>query len=140
MIISMSIIGPILAASNFVDSITAMGTVVGLITDVLDGPELIRPEASAQMNGTDISLKNVTFQYNDEKKVLNGVDLEIPAGTVTALVGPSGSGKSTISKLIAGFWDVDGGEITIGGRNIKELSQSDIANAIAYVAQDNYHF
>lgn len=47
--------------------------------------ELIRPEASAQMNGTDISLKNVTFQYNDEKKVLNGVDLEIPAGTVTAL-------------------------------------------------------
>ena len=73
------------------------------------------------MNGTDISLKNVTFQYNDEKKVLNGVDLEIPAGTVTALVGPSGSGKSTISKLIAGFWDVDGGEITIGGRNIKEL-------------------
>ena len=140
MIISMSIIGPILAASNFVDSITAMGTVVGLITDVLDGPELIRPEASAQMNGTDISLKNVTFQYNDEKKVLNGVDLEIPAGTVTALVGPSGSGKSTISKLIAGFWDVDGGEITIGGRNIKELSQSDIANAIAYVAQDNYLF
>lgn len=140
MIISMSIIGPILAASNFVDSIAAMGTVVGLITDVLDGPELIRPEASAQMNGTDISLKNVTFQYNDEKKVLNGVDLEIPAGTVTALVGPSGSGKSTISKLIAGFWDVDGGEITIGGRNVKELSQSDIANAIAYVAQDNYLF
>ena len=61
-------------------------------------------------------------------------------GTVTALVEPSGSSKSTISKLIAGFWDVDGGEITIGGRNIKELSQSDIANAIAYVAQDNYLF
>ena len=140
MIISMSIIGPILAASNFVDSIAAMGTVVGLITQVLDGPELIRPEKSAQMDGTDISLNNVTFQYNEEKEVLKGIDLDIPAGTVTALVGPSGSGKSTISKLIAGFWDVDGGEITIGGRNIKELSQSDIANAIAYVAQDNYLF
>ena len=140
MIISMSIIGPILAASNFVDSIAAMGTVVGLIAQVLDGPELIRPEKSAQMDGTDISLNNVTFQYNEEKEVLKGIDLEIPAGTVTALVGPSGSGKSTISKLIAGFWDVDGGEITIGGRNIKELSQSDIANAIAYVAQDNYLF
>lgn len=140
MIISMSIIGPILAASNFVDSIAAMGTVVGLITQVLDGPELIRPEKSAHMDGTDISLNNVTFQYNDEKEVLKGIDLEIPAGTVTALVGPSGSGKSTISKLIAGFWDVNGGEIIIGGRNIKELSQSDIANAIAYVAQDNYLF
>ncbi len=73
---------------------------------------------------------------NEEKEVLKGIDLDIPAGTVTALVEPSGSGKSTISKLIAGFWDVDGGEITIGGRNIKELSQSDIANAIAYVAQE----
>ena len=52
----------------------------------------------------------------------------------------SGSGKSTISKLIAGFWDVNGGEITIGGKNIKKLSQGDIANAIAYVAQDNYLF
>ena len=140
MIISMSIIGPILAASNFVDSIAAMGTVVGLITNVLDEPELVRPEVSARMNGTDIFLKNISFRYNDEKDVLKGVNLEIPAGTVTALVGPSGSGKSTISKLIAGFWDVADGEITIGGRNIKELSQSDIANTIAYVAQDNYLF
>lgn len=140
MIISMSIIGPILAASNFVDSIAAMGTVVGLIQEVLDAPELVRPETSAKMEGTDISLKNVTFGYNDEKEVLKGVDLEIPAGTVTALVGPSGSGKSTIAKLIAGFWDVKAGAITIGKRNIRELSQSDIANAIAYVAQDNYLF
>lgn len=140
MIISMSIIGPILAASNFVDSIAAMGTVVKLITDVLEGPELIRPAVSAGMSGTDISLNNVTFRYNAEKEVLKGVHLDIPAGTVTALVGPSGSGKSTIAKLIAGFWDVADGEITIGGRNIKELSQSDIANTIAYVAQDNYLF
>ena len=140
MIISMSIIGPILTASNFVDSIAAMGTVVGLITEVLDSPELIRPKESAKLNGTDITLENVSFQYDEEKQVLHSIDLEIPAGTVTALVGPSGSGKSTIAKLIAGFWDVNGGEITIGGKNIKELSQSDIANAIAYVAQDNYLF
>ena len=140
MIVSMSIIGPILAASNFVDSIAAMGTVVGLITEVLDGPELIRPETSAPMAGTDISLQNVTFRYEEDKDVLKGIDLEIPAGTVTAFVGPSGSGKSTIAKLIAGFWDVNGGEIRIGGRNIKELSQSDIADTIAYVAQDNYLF
>ena len=140
MIISMSIIGPILAASNFVDSIASMGTVVGLITEILDSPELIRPKNSTKLNDTDIALENVTFQYSEEKKVLHGVDLQIPAGTVTALVGPSGSGKSTIAKLIAGFWDVNGGKITIGGKNIKELSQSNIANLIAYVAQDNYLF
>ena len=140
MIISMSIIGPIIAASNFIDSIAAMGTVVNLINDVLEAPELIRPKESAKLNGTSIALKDVTFKYNEEKNILNGIDFEIPQGTVTALVGPSGSGKSTIAKLIAGFWDVNSGEITIGERNIKELSQSDIASTIAYVAQDNYLF
>lgn len=140
MIVSMSIIGPILAASNFVDSIAGMGTVIGLVTEILDEPELVRPTVSAPMDGTDIRLKQVAFQYHEGKEVLHGINLDIPQGTVTALVGPSGSGKSTISKLIAGFWDVAEGEITIGGQNLKNLSQSDIANTIAYVAQDNYLF
>ena len=140
MIISMSIIGPILAASNYVDSIAAMDTVANLITEVLDAPELIRPEKNAGMNGTDITLKNVRFSYKDDKEVLKGISLNIPAGSVTAFVGPSGSGKSTITRLIAGFWDVTDGEIYIGDKNIKELSQEEIANAIAYVAQDNYLF
>lgn len=140
MIVSMCIIGPILAASNFVDSIAAMGTVVQLITDILNAPELTRPKTLTQVIDTTIRLKDVTFQYNEEKEVLKGINLDILPGTVTAFVGPSGSGKSTIAKLIAGFWDVSSGEITIGGKNIKELSQSDISNAIAYVAQDNYLF
>ena len=140
MIISMSIIGPILAASNYVDSIAAMGTVANLITEVLDAPELIRPEKNAGMNGTDITLKDVRFGYKADTEVLKGISLHIPAGSVTAFVGPSGSGKSTITRLIAGFWDVTSGEIQIGDKNIKELSQEEIANAIAYVAQDNYLF
>ena len=140
MIISMSIIGPILAASNYVDSIAAMGTVANLITEVLEAPELIRPEKNAGVNGTDITLKNVRFSYKDDKEVLKGISLHIPAGSVTAIVGPSGSGKSTITRLIAGFWDVTSGEIRIGNKNIKELSQEEIANTIAYVAQDNYLF
>ena len=140
MIISMSIIGPILAASNYVDSIAAMSTVANLITEVLDAPELIRPEKNAGMNGTDITLKNVRFSYKADKEVLKGISLHIPSGSVTAFVGPSGSGKSTITRLIAGFWDVTSGEIQIGDKNIKELSQEEIANAIAYVAQDNYLF
>ena len=140
MIVSMSIIGPILNASNYLDSVAAMSTVVGLVTDILDAPELVRPEESAEMDGTDISLRDVHFSYAEGKEVLKGIDLEIPSGTVTAIVGPSGSGKSTITKLIAGFWDVASGEITIGGQNLKNLSQKDIADTIAYVSQDNYLF
>ena len=140
MIVSMSIIGPILTASNYLDSIAAMSTVVGLVTGILDAPELIRPEESARMDGSDIELRDVHFSYGNGKEVLKGIDLQIPSGSVTAIVGPSGSGKSTITKLIAGFWDVGSGEITIGGQNMKNLSQKDIADTIAYVSQDNYLF
>lgn len=73
---------------------------VGLITEVLDGPELIRPEVSAKMEGTDISLKNVTFQYNEEKEILKVINLDIPAGTVTAFVGPFRKRQTTIAKLM----------------------------------------
>ena len=140
MIVSMSIIGPILAVSNYLDNVAAMSTVVGLVTEVLDAPELVRPTESAPMNGTDIVLQDVHFGYKPDTEVLKGINLTIPAGSVTAFVGPSGSGKSTISKLIAGFWDVNQGAITIGGQNLKNLSQAAIADAIAYVSQDNYLF
>ena len=59
-----------------------------------------------------------TFEEKDE--VLHGIDLTMPAGSFTALVGPSGGGKSTVAKLISRFWDVTSGGITIGGVNIRE--------------------
>ena len=68
-------------------------------------------------------------------KVLKGVNLTINPGTVTALVGPSGSGKSTIAKLIAGFWDVTEGNITLGGKDIKEIPLDQLNQEIAYVSQ-----
>ena len=72
--------------------------------------------------------------------MLKGVNLTINPGTVTALVGPSGSGKSTIAKLIAGFWDVTEGNITLGGKDIKEIPLDQLNQEIAYVSQDNYLF
>ena len=68
------------------------------------------------------------------------MSLSIQPGTMTALVGPSGSGKSTVAKLIAGYWDVTSGSITLGGHELKEIPLSEIAAQISYVSQDNYLF
>ena len=88
-----------------------------------------------------VCLNQVSFSYgNQDEKVLKGVNLTINPGTVTALVGPSGSGKSTIAKLIAGFWDVTEGNITLGGKDIKEIPLDQLNQEIAYVSQDNYLF
>ena len=68
------------------------------------------------------------------------MSLTIPAGTMTAFVGPSGSGKSTIAKLIAGFWDVSAGTITLGGQDLKKIPLPQLYDQVAFVSQDNYLF
>ena len=138
-ILSLGIVGPLIAAMMFTDDIAKIGTIVGDIGAILDTPELKRPYENKPLNGTDIVLREVTFAYKDEQ-VLNGINLEIKAGTVLALVGPSGGGKSTVAKLIASFWDYAGGSITLGGADIKAIPAEQINDTIAYVSQDNYLF
>ena len=75
-----------------------------------------------------------------ELPVLQGVDLTVEKGDVVAILGPSGSGKSTVAKLIAGYWDVTSGSITLGGHELKDIPLSEIADQISYVSQDNYLF
>lgn len=140
-ILSLGLTGPIMAAMTFVDDLAVLGTNVGEISAILDAPELERPEAPVKIERLDIALKNVSFTYGKEdEEVLHSVDLEIRPGTVTALVGPSGSGKSTIAKLIAGFWDVTSGHITVGGIDVRKIPLKQWASQIAYVSQDNYLF
>jgi len=86
-----------------------------------------------------IEFKDVSFRYQDAE-VLNNVNLQIPSQSLTALVGPSGSGKTTLTRLIARFWDVEAGEILIGGCNIKEYSGDYLLDQIAIVFQDVYLF
>ncbi|MFV0413931.1 MAG: ABC transporter ATP-binding protein [Oscillospiraceae bacterium] len=82
-----------------------------------------------------IELNNVTFAYRDTP-VLQNVSMQVPQGQVTALVGPSGSGKSTVSRLIARFWDVNDGSITIGGENVREVDPERLMSYMSFVFQD----
>lgn len=72
--------------------------------------------------------------------MLHCVDLKLPEGSFTALVGPSGGGKSTVAKLIARFWDVTDGAITIGGVNVRDLPLSQLSEYVSFVTQDNFLF
>lgn len=81
------------------------------------------------------------FSYSQEgPEVLHGVDLSLPRGSFTALVGPSGGGKSTVAKLIARFWDVTEGCITVGGYDIRELTCDSLLSNISMVFQNVYLF
>ena len=140
-VLSLGLTGPLISAMTFVDELAVVGTNVGEISAILDAPELQRPEQEATLSGMAIHLDHVSFTYKAEDgEVLHDISLDIAPGTVTALVGPSGSGKSTIAKLIAGFWDVSGGSITLGGADLKDIPLEQLNRQIAYVSQDNYLF
>ena len=138
-ILSLGIIGPLVAAIFLTDDFSKIATITGEIAAVLEEPELDRPKAQKKLEGHDISLRDVHFAYKDVQ-VLNGVSLDIKTGMRTALVGPSGSGKSTIAKLIASYWDVSSGRITIGGIDVKTLPPEQVMDLIGYVSQDNFLF
>ncbi|ATW26938.1 ABC transporter ATP-binding protein [Candidatus Formimonas warabiya] len=139
MILALGIMAPLLSAMYYTDDIAKIGTIMDDIGLVLDEPEQIRPTSRASLKGTGIVLQEVSFGYGDTE-VLHGVNLRIPAGSVTALVGPSGGGKSTIAKLIASFWDVTAGSVSLGGVDVKNIPPTQLMDMIAYVAQDNYLF
>ena len=139
-ILSMGLIPPIIGCMKFTDDLAKVGMIIRQVTDILTAPELPRPETDAEVpQGGTVELRNVRFGYNDAE-VLHGIDLTFRVGTVNALVGPSGSGKSTIAKLIASFWDVSGGSITVGGVDIRKISTEHYHKLVAYVSQDNFLF
>ncbi|HFH8196919.1 TPA: ABC transporter ATP-binding protein [Streptococcus agalactiae] len=117
------------ACENAIDS-------VGFIDSMPDMKEgsIIEP-----IKNHNIAFKNVSFSY-DDRPILKNVSAEIKENTMTAIVGPSGSGKTTFCNLIARFWDVNSGEILIGGKNIKDYKIENLMNSISMVFQDVYLF
>lgn len=141
-ILSLSIVGPLMKATTFINEAKSMEYAVEAANELLNLPVLPDSGKIVSIPRNDIALKHVTFSYDgsEQNEVLHDVNLELPEGSFTALVGPSGGGKSTIARLIARFWDVTGGNITIGGKNIKELSIRQLSELVSFVTQDNFLF
>lgn len=87
----------------------------------------------------DIEVSDVTFGY-DDRRVLDGVSLSIPAGSSCAIVGPSGSGKTTLVRLIERFWDVDSGTVTLGGRDVRDYKVDSLLQNFSTVFQGVFLF
>jgi ATP-binding cassette subfamily B protein len=102
-------------------------------------PEIDENGKHITPNDYNIQFKNVDFSY-ENKKILKNVSFTIPEKTTTAIVGPSGSGKTTLCNLIARFWDVDSGSVSIGGENIKAYSLESLMDQISMVFQKVYLF
>ena len=117
------------ACENAIDS-------VGFIDSM---PDMKEGSITEPIKNHNIVFKDVSFSY-DDRPILKNVSAEIKENTMTAIVGPSGSGKTTFCNLIARFWDVNSGEILIGGKNIKEYKIENLMNSISMVFQDVYLF
>lgn len=139
-ILSLGIAEPLIAAMNFVDTIATVGTTVASVDELLSAEEQQHGDKEVRITGTDIELSHVSFGYHEDKNILRDVSLSIPAGSLAALVGPSGSGKSTIAKLIAGFWDVKDGTVSMGRVDEKKIPLKTLYDQVAFVSQDNYLF
>ncbi|MEI3084826.1 MAG: ABC transporter ATP-binding protein [Oscillospiraceae bacterium] len=106
--------------------------ILGLPAMDISGAEL-RPEQH------DLHAEDIHFSYG-EKPIINGITLDIPERTTTAIVGPSGGGKTTLCHLLSRFWDVDGGCVTLGGHDVREYDMDSLMRNFSFVLQNVYLF
>jgi ATP-binding cassette subfamily B protein len=100
-----------------------------------------KPGAAAlRIDGGSVSFDAIDFSYDDERQILNGLNLSVAAGETVAVVGPSGSGKSTIGRLMFRFYDVTGGALRIDGQDVRDVTQKSLHQSIGIVPQDTVLF
>lgn len=141
LMLSLGIISPLMKATAFINEMKSMEFAVDGANLLLNIEQLDEAAEPVKLNGKEINLQEVAFSYgNDLQTVLQDINLTIPEGSFTALVGPSGGGKSTLAKLIMRFYDVTKGKITINGRDIRELPLKQLSDLVSFVTQDNFLF
>ena len=140
--LSISMVGSLAKLEVFSENMRQVKFTVESLEEFLEMPALPEPAERAAVEHTDVELRGVHFSYTGDEKdeVLHGIDITLPEGSFTALVGPSGGGKSTVAKLIARFWDVTAGEITVGGVNIRDMPLEQLSEYVSFVTQGNFLF
>ena len=106
---------------------------------ILDLPAMDISGAELSPEQHDLSAEDIHFSYG-EKPIINGITLDIPERTTTAIVGPSGGGKTTLCHLLSRFWDVDGGRVTLGGHDVREYDMDSLMQNFSFVFQNVYLF
>ena len=138
-IISFMIFSQIQSAGSGVSALRLVGSSIDHANQVDEIPEMDQDGAELHPEAHDIVFDHVDFSYGS-RPILKDVSLTIPDKTTTAIVGPSGSGKTTLCNLIARFWDVDGGRVTIGGRDVREYTLESLMDQVSMVFQRVYLF
>lgn len=140
MIISAFILfGALDSAGSYSAMLKNVDLCVSKAQSVLTMPTMDTDGRDINPSNYDIDVENVEFSY-DERKIIDGVSVHIPEKTTTAIVGPSGGGKTTLCHLIARFWDVDKGNIKLGGHNVKEYCMDSLMRNFSFVFQNVYLF
>lgn len=124
-------------------SLTDMDRMFSLLNtdkEIADSPDAKTLQIENHERGPDVRFEHVSFHYDAKREILRDVSFNIPAGTITAVVGQSGAGKSTLARLLFRFYDVQSGKILIDGQNIQDVTQASLRKAIGIVPQDTVLF
>ena len=145
LIVGPACISPLMELVEFGADLRNLAVRMDQIDEVLNMQPISEGTETAPKGGAEIVFQDVSFSYQNaadplRRMALDHLTMEIPAGSFAALVGPSGGGKSTAGQLIARFWDVESGSITVAGQDIREYSTEALMNTIAFVFQDTHIF
>ncbi len=141
----------IVYAKQFSRPINEIAQIYGQLQTAIAGAErvfTVLDEANEDMTGeeltveknADVTFRNVQFSYTPGRPVLHDFTLTVPSGKKVALVGSTGSGKTTVVNLLMRYYDIDSGEILIGGQNVADISRDSLRKNIAIVLQDTVLF
>lgn len=140
LVASFMIYGELIAANNGAFLSKKIGNELDRVDEVCDIPKQDSTDEPLAMAGYDVEFDHVSFGYEDGREVIRDVSLRILEGSSCAIVGPSGSGKTTLVNLIARFWDVDAGRVSIGGADVRGGTAESLLARISMVFQDVYLF
>lgn len=135
-ILAPALSAPILALSFAQNEMMLAEKAATRISTILQAPTLKQTANPQQPENHRVIYQDVCFSYDGETSTLKNINLQLEPGTVTALVGPSGSGKSTLARLLPRFWDVNSGQITLGGVAVEDIPLDNLYNLISFVFQN----